>query len=236
MSNDSGHLRSADFKKIIEQAKEDDIVIELRASIGEFILDNTPLFDYWQGSGPIDESKYNKLVRVDAKKTEIQDLEFGLEKLVEVAVKAIGNDDPLTVNNTLYQITDLLKEIGNATSFSPFLVDDENHVRLKLKYDGFDYFLFKSFGYIREYAGQNSTIIITIFEMLSLLAQSMDSKVHDDIWQFAEQTIKGYQQFTLYEVDCYYIVRNLEDVALHTNHSDGYDELKDILPKRIYTC
>ncbi|MCA1011715.1 DUF2254 domain-containing protein [Halobacillus halophilus] len=236
MSKDSGHIQSADFKKIIDQAKADDVVIELRASIGEFILDNTPLFDYWQGSGPVDESKYNKLVRVDAKKTEIQDLEFGLEKLVEVAVKAIGNNDPLTVNNTLYQITDLLKEIGNATSFSPFLVDDENHVRLKLKYDGFDYFLFKSFGYIREYAGKNSTVIITIFEMLSLLAQSMDSKVHDEIWKFAEQTIKGYQQFTLYEVDCYYIVRNLEEVALHTNHSDGYEELKDILPKRIYTC
>ncbi|MBN9654283.1 DUF2254 domain-containing protein [Halobacillus sp. GSS1] len=231
----SGHLQSANFQKLIEEAKKDEIVIELRVSIGQFILEGTPLFDYWQGKKTFDEEKYRRLVRVDTKKTEIQDLEFGLEKLVEVAAKGLGNNDPLTVNNTLYQITDLLKEIGNATSFSPILVDDENHVRLKLKYDGFDYFLYKSYGYIREYAGQNSTVIITIMEMLSLLAESMDDNVHKDIWQFAEHTIKGYQQYTLYQEDCYYILRNLKAVAAHTNHTEAYPPLEKMLSKRVFS-
>ncbi|RDY69880.1 DUF2254 domain-containing protein [Halobacillus trueperi] len=229
----SGHLQSANFQKIIEEAKNDDIVIELRVSIGQFILENTPLFDYRQGSHTFDEEKYRKLVRVDTKKTEIQDLEFGLEKLVEVAVKGLGNNDPLTVNNTLYQITDLLKEIGNATSFSPILVDDENHVRLRLKHDGFDYFLYKSYGYIREYASQNSTVIITIMEMLSLLAESMNRNVHDDIWDFAESTIKGYQKYSLYKEDCHYILKHLKAVAAHTDHTEAYPQLEEMLSKRV---
>ncbi|WP_319004423.1 DUF2254 domain-containing protein [Halobacillus litoralis] len=234
-ANESGHLQSANFQNIIEEAKKDNIVIELRVSIGQFILENTPLFDYWQDSKDFDEEKYRRLVRVDTKKTEVQDLEFGLEKLVEVATKGLGNNDPLTVNNTLYQIADLLKEIGNATSFSPILVDDENHVRLKLKYEGFDYYLYKSYGYIREYAGQNSTVIITILEMLNLLAQSMDSQVHNDLWKFAEETIKGYQQHSLYESDCHYILKNLKAVAIHTNNEDAFPNLEEIMSTRVFT-
>lgn len=230
----SGHLQSANFPKIIEEARKDDAVIALRASIGQYILENTPLLEYWHHGEHLDVEKYKELVRVEEKKTEIQDLEFGLEKLVEVSVKGLGNNDPLTVNNTLYQITDLLKEIGNATSFSPILVDDTQHVRLKLKYDGFDYFLFKSFGYIREYAGQNSTVIITILEMLHLLAQSMEPNVQKEIWSFAEQTIKGYPH-PLYEADAHFILKNLKALAAQTQHSENYSRLEETLLQKIHS-
>lgn len=231
----SGYLQLADFSKIIEEAKKDDIVIELRAAIGQFMLEDTPLFDYWEGDTPIDEEKYNQLVRVGVKQTEVQDLEFGTQKLAEIAIKAIGNKDPLTVQNTLHQMTDLLKEIGNVTNFSSFLVDDENHLRLKLKQEDFKYFLHKTFGIVREYAGQNTTLITTITEMLALLAQGMHKRHHEDIWQFAFQTMKGYQQFILYENDCNYLLKELYDVAVYTGKEDEYPKLKEALLAKVYT-
>lgn len=232
-SDESGHLQSAYFSKIIEEARKDDIVIELRASIGQYILEGTPLFDYWQDGNHFKEKKYRQLVRVDQKKTEIQDLEYGLEKLVEVSVKALGNNDPLTVSNTLYQITDLLKEISHATSFSRILVDSDNHVRLKLKHEDFSYFLFKSYGYIREYAEGNSTVIITILEMLSLLAQSSDNP--EQIWEFAEETIKGYQKYNLYRSNGDFMLKYLYDTAYHTDHLEDYSQLEELLIPKVYS-
>ncbi|TGB03730.1 DUF2254 domain-containing protein [Halobacillus salinus] len=227
----SGHLQSVNFSKIVEEACKDNIVIKLRASIGQYILEDTPLFDYWEDGNNFREKKYKQLVRVDEKKTEIQDLEYGLEKLVEVSVKALGNNDPLTVNNTLYQITDLLKEISRATSFSPILVDSQNHVRLKLMHEDFDYFLFKSYGYIREYAGENSTVIITILEMLGLLAQATDN--HEKIWEFAEETVKGFREHTMYRSNGDYVLEHLYEVARHTGQMEAYSDSQELLTPSI---
>lgn len=230
----SGYLQLADFSQIIQEAQKDNIVIEIRAAIGQFILADTPLFDYWQGDEPINEEKYNRLVRVGVKQTELQDLEFGTKKLAEIAIKALGNKDPLTVINTLHQMTDLLKEIGNVTNFSSFLVDDQKHLRLKIKVEDFHFYLHKTFGIVREYAGKENTVITTIIEMLGLLAQVMDERFHDDIWQFTKQTIKGYQEFTMYENDCYFLLEELYRVALSTNNEIEYKPLEKILLDRTY--
>ncbi|MCD5323114.1 MULTISPECIES: DUF2254 domain-containing protein [Pontibacillus] len=234
LAESSGYLQLADFQKLIYQAKEDDLVISLQPRIGEFVLCNTPLFTYWGDEEKFNKKTYLKLVELGKKQTEIQDLEYGVNKLAEVAIRALGNDDPLTVTNTLHQITELLQEVGSVTDFSPYLYDKDGHLRLMLCQEDFKFYLHKGFANIREYSHHNVTIITEILSMLSLLAKGMDERFLPDIWEFAYQTVKGLNGCSLFENDCYYLINNLESVSRNTHKENEFDPLKEELLKTIY--
>ncbi|GGD22014.1 DUF2254 domain-containing protein [Pontibacillus salipaludis] len=230
----SGYLQLADFQRLIHKAKEDNLIIQLHPRIGEFVLCNTPLFSYWGDGEKFNKKKYLKLVVLGKKQTEIQDLEYGVNKLAEVAIRALGNDDPLTVTNTLHQITELLQEVGSVTDFSPYLYDEEGNLRLMLCQEDFKYYLHKGFANIREYSHHNVTIITEILSMLSLMAKGMDERFHDDIWEFAFQTVKGLNGCSLFENDCYYLIDNLKLVTKNTHNQNKFEPLKEELLKTIY--
>ena len=108
--------------------------------IGEFVVEGTPLLTYWEYGQNINPERYVKSIEIGVKRTEIQDLEYGLMKLAEVAIKALGHNDPLTVTNTIHQIADLLKSIGQSTNFSPYLFDQEEELRIILNQKDFPYY------------------------------------------------------------------------------------------------
>ena len=49
----------------------------------------------------VDEDKYLAFFSVRKKQTEVQDIEFSINKLVEVAIRALGNYDPKTATTAI---------------------------------------------------------------------------------------------------------------------------------------
>ncbi|WP_394218890.1 DUF2254 domain-containing protein [Halobacillus trueperi] len=229
----SGYLQVADFSRLIKQAKSDDSLLRFDVRIGEFVLEGTPILTYWGNGQTIQPERYFKSIEIGVKQTEIQDLEYGLNKLAEVAIKALGHNDPLTVTNTIHQIADLLKSIGQSTNFSPYLFDNEKELRIILNQKNFRYYLHKGFASIREYANQNSTVMTELLTMISLLSKTMDEDVHEDLWEFARQTILGFDNYSLYENDCLYILEQLSELSKHTGHQQDYLFLLEYMLKRV---
>ncbi|MBA2175585.1 DUF2254 domain-containing protein [Halobacillus locisalis] len=229
----SGYLQVADFAKLIKQASRDDVLLRFDVRIGEFVIEGTPLLTYWEHGQPINPDRYFKSLEIGSKQTEIQDLEYGLIKLAEVAIKALGHNDPLTVTNTIHQIADLLKSIGQSTNFSPYLFDQQQELRIILDQKPFRYYLHKGFASIREYADQNSTVMTELLTMVSLLSKTMDQEVHNDLWEFARQTILGFDNYSLYENDCLYILEQLSELAKNTGHQEDYLFLLEYMLQRV---
>ncbi|WP_232324925.1 DUF2254 domain-containing protein [Halobacillus mangrovi] len=229
----SGYLQVADFAKLIKKANEDDILLRFDVRIGEFVLDGSPLLTYWGTEETIHPDRYLKTLEIGLKQTEIQDLEYGLSKLSEVAIKALGHNDPLTVTNTLHQITDLIKNIVMKSDFSPYLFDQNCELRLILMQKDFRYFLHKGFAYIREFSNQNAAIITEILSMVHLLSKTIDARFHEELWEFSSQTIFGFKNCHLYENDCYYLLEQLKKIAVDTHHEENYRSLQDYLEGRI---
>ena len=232
-TSQSGYLQVADFLRLIKQANGDDCLLRFNVRIGEFVVEGTPLLTYWEWGEPIDPDRYLKSIEIGVKQTEIQDLEYGLNKLAEVAIKALGHNDPLTVTNTIHQIADLLKSIGQSTNFSPYLFDQEQELRIILNQKDFRYYLHKGFAPIREFANQNSTVMTELLTMVSLLSKTMDEEVHEDLWEFARQTILGFDNYSLYENDCLYILEQLSDLAKNTGHQKDYLFLLEYMLQRV---
>nr|WP_158290498.1 DUF2254 domain-containing protein [Halobacillus salinus] len=232
-SLESGYLQVADFSRLVKQARKDDALLRFYVRIGEFVVEGTPLLTYWESGEPLPIDRYFKSIEVGVKQTEIQDLEYGLIKLAEVAIKALGHNDPLTVTNTIHQITDLLKSIGQSTNFSPYLFDEEQELRIILNQKDFRYYLHKGFASIREYSGQNSTVMTELITMVSLLSKTMDEEVHKDLWEFARQTILGFDKNSLYENDCLYILEQLSELANNTGYQKDYLFLLEYMLERV---
>ncbi|MGR9050514.1 DUF2254 domain-containing protein [Halobacillus faecis] len=229
----SGYFQVADFSRLIKQAENDDGLLRFDVRIGEFVLEGTPILTYWERGQTIHPDRYFKSIEIGVKQTEIQDLEYGLNKLAEVAIKALGHNDPLTVTNTIHQIADLLKSIGQSTNFSPYLFDNDKELRIILNQKNFRYYLHRGFASIREYSNQNSTVMTELLTMISLLSKTMDKEVHEDLWEFARQTILGFDNYSLYENDCLYILEQLSELAQNTGHQQDYLFLLEYMLKRV---
>ncbi|QHA90825.1 DUF2254 domain-containing protein [Bacillus sp. N1-1] len=229
----SGYFQVADFSKLIKQANKDNCLLRFDVRIGEFVVEGTPLLTYWEYEQSINPERYVKFIEIGVKRTEIQDLEYGLMKLAEVAIKALGHNDPLTVTNTIHQIADLLKSIRQSTNFSPYLFDQEEELRIILNQKNFPYYLHKGFASIREYANQNSTVMTELLTMISLLSKTLDKEVHEDLWEFARQTILGFDNYSLYENDCLYILEQLSELAKNTGNQEDYLFLLEYMLQRV---
>ncbi|WP_260681945.1 DUF2254 domain-containing protein [Alkalicoccobacillus porphyridii] len=228
----TGYIQIVDYKRLIHYAQSVDTVIRFEKRIGEFVLKGTPLLTYWKnGRFPIDEKKIISRVFIGSKKTEVQDIEFGINKLKEIAIKSLGNDDPDTASNAIYQLSDLLLSISKVSRFTPYLTDPDNELRVIIKEESFEFYLYSTFSHITIYAKEDPIITNDILEAMSLLVQTIDKQFHKTSWDFALMVAKGYQAPFSFKYNEKKFYRSLEKISKTTGNEQAYqtfiDELKE---------
>ncbi|MFQ3545107.1 DUF2254 domain-containing protein [Halobacillus rhizosphaerae] len=224
----SGYLQLVDYRIMIEEARKDNIIVKLHVQVGDFILTGNRLISYWgPGAEEVDEEKYYRMVEIGHKETELQDLQMGMHKLAEIAIKAVGNDDPKTATNTIHQMADLMLTVENYITFTPYLMDDDKQVRVILLDESFNYYIYRGFGYIRHYAKDNHLIITEIINGLAMVAESIDTSKHNDLWEFAYNTLDHIEENLVYELDKTFLLEALYKLATITDNDPDYYLVKD---------
>ena len=226
-SKRSGYVQLVDFQGMIQLAHAENIVIQLHYKVGDYVLAGNELVSVW---GPetdnISTDSYLNFIEIGHKETEIQDLQMGIHKLAEVAIKSIGNDDPKTASNTIDQMADLMLTVEDQLSFTPYLIDQDERIRVILQSEPFDYYLYRGFGYIRHYAKDNHLIITEIVRALALIAESIQPSKHKDLWEFACNTIDHIEKEVIYELDKTFLLQEVHKLARFTDHLGEYKEIE----------
>ncbi|WP_299743422.1 DUF2254 domain-containing protein [uncultured Rossellomorea sp.] len=226
-SRESGYIQLIDFHGMIEAAKNDQLVIQLHYKVGDYVLAGNELVSIW---GPetkdISTNHYLDFIEMGHKETEIQDLQMGIHKLAEVAIKSLGNDDPKTASNTIDQMADLMITVEDHLSFTPYLIDQEGKIRVILQTEAFEYYLYRGFGYIRHYAKENHLIITDIVRALALIAESIDPSKHKAIWEFACNTIDHIEREVIYELDKTFLLQEVHKLARLTENLREYKKIE----------
>ncbi|MEK4566803.1 DUF2254 domain-containing protein [Alkalihalobacillus sp. FSL R5-0424] len=229
----TGYIQIVDYKRLIEYAESVDTVIEFERRIGEFVLKGSPLLTYWKtGRYPIDPDEINKRVFIGSKKTEVQDIEFGINKLKEIAIKALGNDDPHTTSNAIFQLSDLLLSISKVSRFSPYLTDSNNELRVIIRKESFAFYLNSTFSHICLYAKKDPVITNNILEAISLLVEAIDDEYHDCSWEFALMVAKGYEASFAFEYNEQSYYQTLEKISNTTNNQGAYKKFLEELDEK----
>ncbi|NQD66956.1 DUF2254 domain-containing protein [Bacillus haikouensis] len=223
----SGYLQKIDFAELIDEAARDNLIIRLDNRIGSFVFRSTSIFTYWNPSPDyeLDENKYLHMFQVGKNQTELQDIEFSINKFVEIAIRALGNNDPKTATNIIYQIGDLLIQLSEMEVFSPYLTDENGNLRVILKNLTYADYLYRGFASIRHYANKDAVITGELLYVLNAIAQATDKKDHRDIWNFTKYTATGFDHNLLYDLDMDRFNHILWEIAETTGNTDSYEKL-----------
>ncbi|MGP4069681.1 DUF2254 domain-containing protein [Halobacillus sp. B29] len=219
----SGYVQLVDYRNMIEQARKDNVILKFHSQVGDYILETNKLISYWgPGADLVDEELYYGMIKIGHKETELQDIQMGMHKLAEIGIKSLGNDDPKTTTNTIHQMAELMLTVEDYITFTPYLTDSDGQVRIILLNETFEYYIYRGFGYIRHYAGDNHLIITEIVGALAMVAESIDSSKHQAIWDFAYNTLDHIEKKVVYQLDKTFLLEQVKRLALATNNLYGY--------------
>ena len=226
-ASSSGYVQLINFVDMIKQAKEDDVVVKMNAKAGDFVLKGNRLFSYrGPGAQDVQIEKYSKLIQIGHKRSEIQDVDMSMNKLSEIAIKSIGNDDPTSAINTFHQMADLMINIDASTTLHPYLQDEEEQTRVVYNTVTFSTYLHEGFGRIRHYTQKDYLLIVEMIQVFIRMTDTISEKNFPIIWEFAQDTILHISDSAFFLADRVRLLDYLKQLAQVTGNAKDYYQLE----------
>lgn len=171
-SQSDGYIQEVDYQGLQKITQNFKCIICLRKVVGQFISRETSLAEvYHEKTEPLDD-KAAEMVRtcitIGNKRTEEQDPAFAIQKIVEIAVKALspGVNDPNTAIHCLHIIGLLLRDLADVEKGYILLKEkSETEFTLCEAYD-FEKLLFDAYTQIEFYGQSDILVMIAVFKSL----------------------------------------------------------------------
>lgn len=182
----SGYVQEIRWNGMVEWAWKHDYVIDLHVQIGSFVPEGFPIMSILTtNQSKVKENGYQFLI-VGNERTDIQDAEFAIQKIVEIALRAMSPaiNDPHTAINSINRIGALLIEIGANYKEIPYIADRRDKLRIIYQPKKYEDYLYKSFYQIRYYGKDDVSVLYGLLEILYKIALVSDQTIREKIWQF----------------------------------------------------
>src|SRR5699024_7166090 len=171
----------------VSWAKKYETIIFMNVQVGAFVFNDYPLaYIVTINNDKPPMKELHEHIIIDSERTDLLDIEFSIQKLVDIALKAISPamNDPHTAINCINRLGELLHELTK--------VDHEL------------IYLYKSFYQIRHYGKHDISIMYSILEVLYKLSVVSDEQTKHKIWSFHFYIINVIQLSKLSEQDAVY--------------------------------
>lgn len=201
----SGYVQSVQYGSLIKWAKEHTLILETSFLMGDYIQKGMPLFYYWKNeeSELTNPKECTSFVLIGNERIDTQDVEFSIQKLVEIAVRAISPslNDPHTATNCINRIGSLLIELMSVYEPIRYYIDNDDELRLIAQPKSFEEYLYKSFYQIKIYGFHDISVMNSVLESLYKIAAMYDESVQEDVWTFGKTIINAVKVEELDELD-----------------------------------
>jgi uncharacterized membrane protein len=182
-STRSGYIQTIDYAGLAALAKAHDCYIEIETRAGKFIVERARLGQYY-ATHVLDDAVIDSLrtlVVSGRERTPIQDIEFAIDQLVQVALRALspGINDPYTAMNCIDWLSAACARIATR-SFPPSHVTDADEV-LRIAADSFTFpgAVDAMFNPLRQNARGNEMVVIHLLEAIAAIT----SVTANDAWR-----------------------------------------------------
>jgi len=174
-SDGDGYIQFIDGETLMALAVKEDIVIRLERSPGHYVIAGSPLVLVWPGTRIVDQlsDRINAAFVLGNQRTAGQDLEFAVNQLVEVAVRALspGLNDPFTAITCVDQLGSALCRLATREWPSPYRHDEQNQLRVIARIDPFSAITDTAFNQIRQYGGSSAAVMIRLLDTITVIAE-----------------------------------------------------------------
>ncbi|HWG84053.1 MAG TPA: DUF2254 domain-containing protein, partial [Deinococcales bacterium] len=169
----SGYVQALDNGALMRLAVERDLVLRVEARPGDFRVSGAPLVLAWppERAGGL-ERAVNAAFAVGMQRTQAQDVEYGINQLVEIAVRALspGVNDPFTAVACVDRLSDTLVRLARQPEPSAWRHDPGGRLRIVAHPYDFVSEVRASFNQIRQYGRGSAAVSIRLLESLAAVA------------------------------------------------------------------
>lgn len=170
----SGYVDAIQDESILSLAEQHDLVIRLAHRPGHFVVRETPIAFAWPASRVTEEieQKLTQAFLLASQRTPFQDVEFAIDQLVEVAVRALspGVNDPFTALNCIDRLGEALCRLASRSSPSALRFDDQHQLRVVTYPADFRAVSNAAFNQIRQYGASSAAVIIRLLETIAVIS------------------------------------------------------------------
>ncbi len=173
-SDGDGYLQNVDGDALLELATEKDLIIRLTQKPGSYVVSGYPLVFIRPGTRVNDElaKKIQPLFVMGVQRTADQDIEFGVNQLVEMAVRALspGINDPFTAIACVDQLRSALCCLAPRDMPSPYRRDCNDQLRLISPANTFRELVDAAFNPIRQHGRSSAAVSIRLLDAIAVIA------------------------------------------------------------------
>ena len=185
-------VQRVDIPALMRLASEAACVIEMTISVGDVVLESTPMLRVVGGTGPIPEEVLRSAIELGTERTFDQDPKYAIRLLVDIAIRALSPavNDPTTAVQALSEIEDLLLRLGRRRLEIGTYRDSAGRPKFLLHYPLWEDFLRLAFDEIRFYGSSSVQVMrrmnALVAELLSMLPEERRAALL--YWQARLQT------------------------------------------------
>jgi len=176
-SNGDGYLQFVDGNALMALASQEDVVIRLLRRPGHYVVASSHLA-LVSPKHRVNDSLIecvNAAFALGKQRTSGQDIEFAVNQLVEIAVRALspGVNDPFTAIACVDFLGSALCRLAQRDMPSPYRYDDEDQLRIITPVFSFSRVTDAAFNQIRQYGRTSTAVSIRLLETIAVIAESI---------------------------------------------------------------
>lgn len=172
-SKKSGYLQSIDGQGLMSIAQENDCIIILHHRPGDFLIQELLLCEILCNE-ECDKEVYEKVggnFIIGKVRTPLQDAEFSLHQMVEIAAGALspGVNAPYTAIACIDNLTSVMCYLTGVKFPSPYRYDKQDKLRIIAPNKTFSGMLNAAFNQIRQYGERSPSVMIRLMEAMTTI-------------------------------------------------------------------
>lgn len=179
IASKAGYVKIIDFETLGEIAKREEGRIILKVRTGDFIHPELPLVELVNADLTDDlETEIRYCFQAGGMRTPTQDLEFLMDELVEIALRALspGINDPFTAITAMHWLSAATAELARRNLDRGPEQDTYDRNHLRPLDDDFEHFMERGFGGIRASAASSALASKNFIDCLFAAATACNSK------------------------------------------------------------
>lgn len=174
---ESGYIQAVDTEELMSIAEDYDLLIRLNRRPGHFVVECAALADLWPPERLTEDlaDRIRRTVVFGPERTPVQDVEFSVNQLVEMAVRALspGINDPATAVLCVDQLGVALCRLSKKEVPSCYRAGKEGKLRVIARPLLFPRLLSSAFDQIRQYGRTSVPVTIRLLETIAVVAEQV---------------------------------------------------------------
>ncbi len=172
----AGYVRDIDGTRLLGVARSEDLLVEQRAAIGDFVLTGTVVARLWSRSALDDDVSGHVLscFGLDDERSVGADVAYPVRQLADVALRALSPslNDPTTADNALDSMAELLVLFAREPLPAPVRVDRDGIPRLVAIVPRLDDLVRVGFEQVRVSAATQPTVAQHMLRLLDIVGET----------------------------------------------------------------